>query len=152
MDEIIQKLIDRATKESKGISVINSVDQLREFYTDNVARYSEWRAIASIEDWLPVDAEFLQSFRKQLSINGVHTKVIFKESGLKFERESLEKREVKVIPDSYRFRSSLDILDDKILIMNPHQTILGLVLESRPFVDVFVDVFDVLWQSLPNRQ
>lgn len=152
MDESIQKLIDRASKESKGISVINSVEQLKEFYTENASKYSEWRAIASIEDWLPVDAEFLQSFRKELSANGVHTRVIFKESGLPYEKESLEKREVKTIPDSYRFKSSLDILDDKILIMNPHQTILGLVLESKPFVDVFIDVFDVLWESLPDRR
>lgn len=151
MEELIQNLIDRANKEARGISILNSVDQLKEFYTNNADRYSEWRAIASIEDWLPIDADFLQAFRKKLDAQGVNTRVIFKESGLQYEKEPLKHRKVKTIPDSYRFKSSLDILEDKILIMNPHQTILGLVLESRPFVDVFLDVFDVLWMSLPER-
>jgi len=150
MDKEIQKLIDRASKESSGIAVLNTPDQLKEFYLENLDKYREWRAIASIEDWLPVDPEFLQSFRKQLSEKGVVTRVIFKKGGLKHEQGALPSREVKTIPDSYSFRSSIDILDDKILIMNPHQTTLGLVIESPGLVDVFRDIFDMFWELLPD--
>jgi hypothetical protein len=151
MDKHIQDLIDNASKEAKGIYILNTVDQLESFYLTNVNKYKNWRAIASIEDWLPVSPDFLQEFRKKLSENGVDTKVIFKESGLKYEIVTLPHREVKVVPDSYSFKSSIDILDDKILIMNPHQTVLGLVLESKVLVDVFIDMFDMLWVSLPER-
>lgn len=152
MDDKIQQLISEATKESKGISILNTADQLESFYLENVNKYKNWRAIASIEDWLPVNPEFLQEFRKKLSEGGVDTKVIFKESGLKYEIAELPHRHVKVVPDSYSFRSSIDILDDKMLIMNPHQTVLGLVLESKILVDVFIDMFDMLWSSLPERE
>lgn len=151
MDTHIQELIDNASKESKGISILNTVDQLESFYLTNVDKYNTWRAIASIEDWLPVSPEFLQEFRKKLSDNGVATRVIFKEGGLKYEVAELAHRQVKVVPDSYSFKSSIDILDDKILIMNPHQTVLGVVLESKVLVDVFIDMFDMLWTSLPER-
>ncbi|MDD3531428.1 MAG: hypothetical protein PHV99_02470 [Candidatus Pacebacteria bacterium] len=151
MDTRIQDLIDNATKESKGISILNTADQLESFYLSNVDKYKDWRAIASIEDWLPVNPEFLQEFRKKLSDNGVETRVIFKESGLKYEVAVLPRRHVKVVPDSYNFKSSIDILDDKILIMNPHQTVLGLVLESKVLVDVFIDMFDMLWSQLPEN-
>lgn len=151
MDKLIQNLIDEASKETKGISILNTVDQLETFYNSNVGSYKKWRAIASIEDWLPVNPEFLQQFRKKLSDAGVETKVIFKESGLKYEVAELPHREVKTVPDSYSFKSSIDVLDDKILIMNPHQTVLGLVIESPVLVDVFIDMFDMLWNLLPAQ-
>lgn len=151
MDKHIQELVNNASKESRGISILNTADQLESFYLSNVDKYKNWRAIASIEDWLPVSPDFLQEFRKKLSDNGVDTKVIFKESGLKYEIAALPHRRVKVVPDAYSFKSSVDILDDKILIMNPHQAVLGLVLESKVLVDVFIDMFDMLWTSLPER-
>lgn len=151
MDKHIQDLVDAASKETKGISILNTADQLEAFYLSNLGNYKEWRGIASIEDWLPVNPEFLQEFRRQLSEKGVETRIIFKESGLKYEIAELPHRQVKVVPDSYTFKSSIDILDDKILIMNPHQTVPGLVIESKVLVDVFIDMFDMLWASLPER-
>lgn len=151
MDAQIKALIERAQQESKGISVLNTKKELEIFYTANAANYKTWRAIASIEDWLPVDPEFLQKFRQMLSENGVETRVIFKESGLQYEKAPLPHRTVKIVPESYTFRSSVDILDDKILIMNPHQAVLGIVIESETLVDVFIDMFDMLWSQLPER-
>ena len=150
MDERIKKLIEEASEEAKGLTVLNTVNELKEFYSSNANKYSQWRAIASIEDWLPVDQEFLQEFRETLSANEVDTKVIFKEAGLQFEKD-LPHRNVKTVPDSYTFKSSIDILDDKILIMNPNQTVLGLVIESEVLVDVFIDTFDLLWNLLPEK-
>jgi hypothetical protein len=146
----IQKLIELASKESKGIFVLNTVGELENFYNSNFDKYKKWRAIASIEDWLPVNPEFLQNFRKKLSEANVDTKVIFKESGTKYETAKLPNRQIKIVPDTYTFESSIDILDDKILIMNPHQTVLGLIIESPILVDVFIDMFDMLWTLLPE--
>lgn len=151
MDDAITKLINRAQTEAKGVTILNTPDQLKNFYTDGLSEYKEWRAIASIEDWLPVDKEFLQDFRNKLDENKIHTRVIFKKSGLAFEPTGLEYREVKTIPDSYSFRSSLDILEDKILIMNPHMSVLGLVIEGEALVDVFIDMFDLLWSSIESQ-
>ena len=152
MDNKINDLIALASKEARGISVLNTPDELQNFYLENVSRYSTWRAFASIEDWLPVNPDFLQNFRKLLSEAGVDTRVIFKESGLTYELAALPHRTIKTIPDSYSFKSSVDILDDKILIMNPHQTVLGLVIESPVLVDVFIDMFDMLWELLPTKE
>jgi hypothetical protein len=150
MDNNIQKLIDRASQESKGILVLNTPQQLKDFYNEHLEKYTQWRAIASIEDWLPIDNDFLQNFRMQLGEKGVDTRVIFKKEGLKYEQLRMKNRRVKVVPDAYSFKSSIDILDDKILIMNPHQTVLGLVIESSVLVDVFIDMFDIMWDVLPN--
>ena len=131
---------------------LNTKQELKEFYLDGLRKYKTWNAIASIEDWLPVDAKFLQDFRKELDKNKVKTKVIFKESGLRFEPKGLKYRQVKVIPPSYDFQSSIDILEDKILIMNPDLNVLGLVVEIESILDIFKDIFDLLWDTLPESK
>lgn len=150
MDKKIQELIDKAQTQGKGVSFLNTSDQLKRFYLDGLERYKEWRALASIEDWLPVDQDFLQDFRLKLNEKGINIRVIFKKSGLQYEPGNLKHRYVKVVPDSYKFRSSIDILEDKILIMNPHLSVLGIVIEGEALVDVFIDMFDLLWDSLPE--
>lgn len=151
MDKAIQSLIKKAETQAKGVTFLNTPDQLKDFYLSGLDKYTEWRALASIDDWLPVDREFLQDFRLKLDERKIVTRVIMKSSGLQFEPTGLQHRSVKTIPDSYTFRSSIDILDDKILVMNPHMSVLGLVIESDTLIDVFRDMFDMLWTSLPER-
>lgn len=151
MDKAIQNLIKKAETQAKGVTFLNTPDQLKDFYLSGLDKYTEWRALASIDDWLPVDREFLQDFRLKLDERKIATRVIMKSSGLQFEPTGLQHRSVKAIPDSYTFRSSIDILDDKILVMNPHMSVLGLVIESETLIDVFRDMFDMLWTSLPER-
>ncbi len=151
MDKAIQNLIKKAETQAKGVTFLNTPDQLKDFYLSNLENYTEWRALASIDDWLPVDREFLQEFRVKLDAKKIPTRVIMKSSGLQFEPQGLQFRSVKTIPDSYTFRSSIDILDNKILVMNPHMSVLGLVIESEALIDVFRDMFDMLWTSLPEQ-
>lgn len=152
MNKKIQELLSKAQAQAKGVTFLNTPDQLKQFYLDGLKTYKEWRALASIEDWLPVDQKFLQNFRIKLNDHKINTRVIFKRNGLQFEPGKLEYRHIKVIPDSYRFRSSIDILSDKILIMNPHLSVLGIILEGEALIDVFIDMFDLLWASLPENK
>ncbi len=152
MDEKIQKLIDRAQTEAKGILFLNTPSELKKFYLDGIEKYKEWRAISSIEDWLPIDKDFLQEFRMKLDAKGINTRVIFKQKGLEFEPKDVQHRKVKTISNDYTFKSNIDILDDKILIINPKLSVLGLVIEGEALVDIFIDMFDLLWSTLPESK
>lgn len=151
MDSFIENLIQKAETQASGITFLNTPDQLKDFYLTGLDTYKEWRALASINDWLPVDREFLQEFRLKLDERNIATRVIMKKDGLQFEPTGLHHRSVKTIPESYTFRSSIDILDNKILVMNPHMSVLGIVIESEALIDVFRDMFDALWASLPEN-
>lgn len=151
MEKIIRSAIKLGAKPS-GVYFLNTTNELKNFYLDGLKKYKQWKAIASVEDWLPVDDNFLQEFRQQLDAKKVKTKVIIKKPGLKYEPTGLKYREVKVIPSSYKFRSSVDILDDKLLIMNPSLKVLGLVIDIMPMLDIFHDTFDLIWDTLPKEK
>lgn len=152
MNKLINSAIKLGHTKQKGVYFLNTTQELKSFYLDGLKKYKEWKAIASIEDWLPVDDTFLQDFRIKLDENKIKTKVIFKKPGLKYEPEGLKYRQVKIIPASYKFRSSVDILDDKLLIMSPSMKVLGLVIDIKPMLDIFHDTFDLLWDTLPKTK
>lgn len=152
MIELIRSAMALGKNKSQGVHFLNTTQELKTFYRDGLKKYKRWNAIASIEDWLPVDDAFLQDFRQELDARKIRTRIILKKPGLKYEPEGLKYREVKIIPSSYKFRSSVDILDDKLLIMNPSLKVLGLVIEMKPLLDVFHDTFDLLWEALPEAK
>lgn len=73
MDKKVQKLLIKAQTQAKGVTFLNTPDQLKQFYLNGLRTYKEWRALASIEDWLPVDQEFLQDFRVKLNDHKIDT-------------------------------------------------------------------------------
>ncbi len=150
MEKIIKSAIKLAETKYPGVYFLNTTQELKSFYTSGLKTHKQWKAIASIENWLPVDDVFLQDFRKELDKRKIRTKVIFKKAGLKFEPSGLKYRHVKVIPNTYKFKSSVDILDDRLLIMSPKLKVKGLVIEIQPMLDIFNDIFDLLWETLPE--
>jgi len=149
MEKYIKQLIKTAQVKPHGVYFLNTKQELKDFYLQDLKKYKTWKAIANIENWLPVDAEFLQDFRKQLNNRKIKTRVLFQKEGLKHEPGNLKYREVKIIPSQYKFKSSVDILPDKLLIMNPELKVLGLVIEIESVLDIFNDIFDFLWATLP---
>ncbi|MFA6322972.1 MAG: hypothetical protein WCX71_05920 [Candidatus Buchananbacteria bacterium] len=150
MEKIIKSAIKLAEAKYPGVYFLNTTQELKNFYTSGLKKHKRWKAIASIENWLPVDDVFLQDFRKELDKRKIKTQVIFKEAGLKFEPKGLKYRKVKVMSDKYKFKSSVDILNDKLLIMSPKMKVKGLVIEIEPMLDIFNDIFDLLWETLPE--
>jgi len=150
MEKLIKNAVKMAETKQTGVYFLNTTQELKDFYLDGLSKYKKWKAIASIENWLPVDDAFLQDFRRELDRQRIKTKIIFKESGLKHEPEGLKYRHIKVVPDSYKFKSSVDILEDKLLIMSPKLKVKGLVIEIEPMLDIFNDIFDLLWETLPE--
>lgn len=150
MDDIIQSVTSQLADKPYSVSILNTKQQVKNFYLHQLSIQKEWRAIASIEDWLPIDPEFMLSFRAQLEQHKIPTRVIFKEVGLAHEPQGFQYRRVKIIPDSYTFKSSIDILDRSLLILNPHLHVLGMVIETPAMIDIFQDTFEMLWSALPE--
>ena len=57
-------------------------------------------------------------------------------------------REVKFLPEKYKFKSTIDIFKDKVLIISPEISSLAVVLEVPAMVDVFKSVFEITWDTL----
>ncbi len=97
-----------------------------------------------------MDPDFILDFRKKRAARNIRTKLLLSNDS-KFasgQDDPSLSREFKYLPEKYQFKSTIDIFDDKVLIIGPEVKALAVVIAIPPMVDVFRSVFDVLWESL----
>ena len=137
-----------------GVRLIKSSKELEALYNGILDEYKnkEYYVIGSTTNFLNVDREFLLNFRKKRA--AAHTKVKLLLSHDSRDEEGQNDpnllRDFKYLPEKYIFKSTIDIYDNKIVIVGPEVKALAVVIAVPPMVDVFRSVFEILWENLPN--
>ena len=133
-----------------GVRTIESIDELRTFYADILHEYKgkSYRAIGNTPSWEGADAEFFINYRKQRAKARIKTKLLLTADSKDYNPQDASLlREFKYLPESYPFKSTIDIFDDKILIISPELTSY-VVIETPVMVDVFRSMFDIIWNTV----
>jgi hypothetical protein len=138
-----------------GLRFIETLPELKKFYTDVLDDYKnkEYYVISTGKEWEGLDPEWFVQFRKDRGKNNIKTKLLlspqFKEKN-PIDPELL--RTYKFFSAKYKFKATLDIYKDKILIVSPELSSLAVVVAVPAMVDVFRSVFEMLWDSLPENK
>lgn len=134
-----------------GVRTIESIEELRLFYTDILHEYKgkSYRAIGSTPSWQGADANFFIEYRKQRAKARIKTRLLLTADSKEYNPQDPSLlREFKYLPEDYPFKSTIDIFDDKILIISPELTSPAVVIETPIMVDVFKSMFDIIWDSI----
>ena len=136
-----------------GLRFIETVEELKQFYNGILDDYKnkEYRIIGNALAWEGLEPEYFVHFRKQRAEYKIKTKLLLTSASV--ELNPLEKsllRDWKYLPDKYQFKSTIDIFDDKILIVSPELSSLAVVIAVPAMTDVFKSVFEMLWDMLPD--
>lgn len=147
----LEKMQNTQTKPY-GVRFIQTKRELETFYNDILDDYRErsYYIIGNANAFLNVDPNFLLEFRKKRALRNIHTKLLLShdsKSAVGQDDQSLI-REFKYLPEKYQFKSTIDIYDDKILIVGPEVKALAVVIAIPPMVDVFRSIFEVLWEKV----
>ncbi len=153
-ENIISNLetIEKKQAEVFGLRFVETVNELKEFYNGILLEYKnkEYYIIGSALGWESSDPKFFVQYRKDRAKNKIKTKLVLSSESKKInpkEKELL--REYKYLPAKYKFKSTIDIFDDKILVVSPELSSLAVVIAVPAMTDVFRSVFEVLWDSFP---
>lgn len=148
---ILNTLEKKSAKES-GLRFIETVEELKLFYTGILDEYKNktYNIIGSARGWEGLDPEFFTEYRKQRGKNKIHTKLILDKKSKGFQpTDSKLFREWRYLPEEYPFKSTIDIFDDKILIVSPELTAVAIVVAVPAMTDIFKSVFQFMWDTLP---
>lgn len=142
--------IEKKEARMFGIRLIEKKEELEHFYRDILDEYKgrEYRIIGNARAWEGIDEDFFVQFRKDRAKRNIKTKLLLSsESEVNNPIDETLLREFKYLPKKYLFESTLDIFDDKILIINPKMQSLAIVILVPVVVDIFRSVFDILWET-----
>lgn len=135
-----------------GVRFIQSKAELKRFYNEILNDYAgrEYYIIGSAPAFINLDRDFFLEFRRRRAARNIKTKLLLSgdsksEEGQK-DRSLL--RDFKYLPEKFKFKSTIDIYDDKIVIVGYEVNALAVVVAIPEMVDTFRSVFEALWESL----
>lgn len=151
---IVPKLeaLEGISRDIFGVRFIRTKKEFESFYTDILHEYKnrEYYIIGSASGFLNINRDFLIEYRKRRAENGTRVRLIMSDDSRtevgQYDRTL--QRDFKYMPAKYKFRSTIDIYDDKIFIVGPELKAMAVVIEVPPMVDVFRSVFELLWETL----
>ncbi|MBP6943009.1 MAG: hypothetical protein KBB55_03115 [Candidatus Buchananbacteria bacterium] len=138
-----------------GVRFIQSRTELKSFYRDILDEYAgkSYYSIGSTPAWMSIDPDFFRDYMRRRTVRGTTVKLLLSHDsrGMKEQQDETLRREYKYLPKQYIFRSTIDIYNDKVVIIGPDVKALAVVIAIPPMVDVFRSMFEIIWQSLPDR-
>ncbi|MBP6945042.1 hypothetical protein KBD61_04205 [Patescibacteria group bacterium] len=140
--------------QTTGVRFIETVDELKRFYTGILREYrhKSYAAMGNSNAWQGLDPTFFIQFRKDRAAAGIHTRILLSSDSHETNpKEHNLLREVKFLPAKYLFKSTIDIFDDKVLIISPDQSSLAIVIAVPAMVDIFRSTFDMIWDVVPSK-
>lgn len=152
-ENIIPRLqsLEQKNTEAAGLRFIETLDELKHFYRNVLEEYKNksYCIIGSATAWEGLDPVFFIQYRKDRAAHNIKTRLILtKESeGINPTDPGLL-RDVRFTPDTYVFKSTIDIYDDQILVVSPELRSLAVVIHVPVMTDVFKSVFEMLWNFL----
>lgn len=144
------KTIEKQVISTVGLRFIETKQELENFYTGILVEYKgkSYSAIGSATAWEGIDPEFFQKFRFDRANAKIKTRILLSADSVKASPDGIKLlRDVRVLPKNHTFKSTMDIFDNKILIVNPDQTALAVVIEVPSMVDIFKEMFEMLWEK-----
>lgn len=153
LNEIIPLLtsIKKKDAQSFGLRSIETKDELENFYNEILDEYKnkEYCVIGNTVAWENINSDFFKRYRKQRAKNKIRIKLLLSSDSKNINSpdQSLL-REFKYLPGKYKFGSTIDIFNDKILIVSPELSSLAVVIEVPAMVDIFKSIFEILWESM----
>ncbi|MBP7992535.1 MAG: hypothetical protein KAZ30_02665 [Candidatus Magasanikbacteria bacterium] len=154
--ELIPSLETLAKKNLKieGIRPIETISELKLFYQNILLEYKQksYSIIGNTGSWTGYDPDFFAHYRHDRATAKIKTRLLLtsdSEPKNDFDNQKLL-RVIKYLPPKYKFNSTIDIFDDKILIISPELSALAVVIAISPMVDVFKMVFEMLWDWAPQ--
>lgn len=155
-EQIIPALetMDKKQAQQFGLRFIETLDELKKFYGGVLDEYTrrkrkEYYVISGGTEWEALDPGWFMQFRKERARRAIKTRLILSPQ-FRAQNPTDPKllRTWKFVKEEYAFKSTIDIFNDKVLIISPQLSSLAVVIAIPAMVDVFRAMFKVLWDQL----
>jgi len=147
------EIMEKKETQIKGLRFIETKEELKHFYDNVLEEYKnkEYYIIGSAPAWEGIDEEYFVQYRKNRAKNKTRTKLLLSSESKEINPLNTKLlREFKYLPEKYKFKSTIDIFNDQILIVSPDLSSLAVVIAIPAMVDIFKSIFEIIWDTLPE--
>jgi sugar-specific transcriptional regulator TrmB len=142
--------LDKKQAKIFGLRFIETREELKSFYFGILEEYKnkKYYVIGNAGAWEALDTDFFIQYRKDRANQNIKTQILLSsDSKTTNPTDNKLLREFKYLPEKYKFKSTIDIYKDKILVVSPNISSLAVVIAIPAMVDVFKSMFEMLWEK-----
>jgi len=142
--------IEKKQTQAMGLRFIETKNELENFYEEILIEYKNksYQIIGNTNAWEGIDSDFFVQYRKRRAKNHIQTRLLLSHDSQQINpKDKILLREFKFLPEKFKFKSTIDIFDDRILIVSPELSSLAIVIAVPAMVDIFKSIFAILWES-----
>jgi sugar-specific transcriptional regulator TrmB len=145
--------IEKKQAQVMGLRFIETHEELKHFYDNILDEYKKYKVkeyyvIGNSSAWKDLNEEFFNQYRIDRAKLNISTKLLLSfDSQQNNPTDESLLREYKYMPEKYKFKSTIDIFKDKVLIVGPELSSLAVVIEIPAMIDIFKSVFEMLWET-----
>lgn len=147
--------LEKNKLQVSGLRFIETVDELKKFYDGILREYrnKSYVIMGNSNAWQGLDPDFFVQFRKDRAAANIRTRILLSADSTETSpTDSRLLRETRLLPATYAFKSTMDIFDDKVLIVSPDQTSLAIVIAVPTMVDIFKSSFQMMWDLMAAKK
>lgn len=138
--------LEKKHTQTEGLRFIETKEELRQFYMDILEDHTYYQVIGNAFTWKNIDPEFFDQYRVLRAKRGIKTVLLLSADSRESNPTSPDLlRECRYLPERYVFKSTLNIFNDKILVVSPESSSLAVVIAVPAMVDIFKSIFEILW-------
>jgi sugar-specific transcriptional regulator TrmB len=138
--------MEKKQAKAIGLRFIETKEELRKFYTDILDDHKTYLVIGNAHVWQSIDPEFFEEYRQTRAKLGIKTRLLLSADS---EQSNPDKKDLlrnfRYLPPQFTFKSTINIFNDKILIVSSDSTSLAVVISIPAMVDVFKSIFEIIW-------
>ena len=139
--------MDKKQAQAVGLRFIETKEELRQFYADTLANNKTQCVVGNAFVWRSIDPEFFETYRETRARLKIKTRLLLSADSKESNPGSKDLlREFKYLPKEYEFKSTLNIFNDKVLIVSPEVSSLAVVIAVPAMVDIFKSMFEIIWK------
>lgn len=143
--------MEKKQAKAIGLRFIETKEELRKFYTEVLDDHKTYSVIGNAHAWQNIDPEFFEEYRKIRAKLKIKTRLLLSADSEKTNPAGKDLlREFKYLPLEYQFKTTLNIFEDKVLVITPESSSLAVVIAVPAMVDIFKSIFTLIWNLLPE--
>ncbi|MFA7209609.1 MAG: helix-turn-helix domain-containing protein [Parcubacteria group bacterium] len=139
--------MDKKQAQIAGLRFIETKEELRQFYLDILPDHKNYLVIGNAHVWQNIDPEFFEQYRESRARLKIKTRLLLSADSKETNPTKPDLlREFKYLPVEYDFKSTMNIFNDKVLIISPDSSSLAVVIAVPAMVDIFKSMFEIIWK------
>ncbi len=139
-------------KYYEGLAAVKNV---YENLIQDIKPHEDYLVVSDIDKWYALDPTYFEDFRKRRAKLPINIRMLLRDSEMARKDLALERNynmHIKILPTSVKFITNMIVTPQRVAIHQLAEPIMAIVIENKSIIQMQRELFEIIWNSLPEKE